>query len=273
MLSADRTAMTERFRAVSRMLRASYDALSAGGRHTTEKGRRREDALIEVLRAYLPPRYAVSRGEIVSAKGQISKQIDVVIYDAFHSPLLQDSESSSIFPVECVYAAIEVKPHLDRSALNAAVENIQSAKALDRSAVVAVHGGHRRYHGPRQNPALFGAVFALDGGDPATSLVPRLAELHGRVPRELWLDCACILDKALIYHFARTEDTGDWVFSTISRASRLGHVELGDDTLLLFYLCLLYQLNSRELFPPDLMCYARGIRPLRPHIHGDGPTA
>jgi len=250
-----------KLRAVSRALRASYEADSVGGGHHGEKGLRRDSVLSQFLARHLPPCYGVSRGEVVAAGGAISRQVDVVVYDAFHAPLLQDSPVSRVFPAECVYAAIEVKDNLDHVALAKAVANVASVKTLDRSAIVEQHGGHRILHGPKQNPPIFGAIFALGASDVAKSIVPLLAQHHREMPPETWVDCVCILDRALIYHFAYlVNPLGEalWLPGVLDPDTRLGHYESKEDTLFLFYLFLLHQLNAKDLFPPDLMRYARG---------------
>lgn len=263
-----------KLRAVSRALRASYEAESVGGSHTTEKGMRRESVLGQFLARHLPPCYGVSRGEVVAAHGAISRQVDVVVYDAFHAPLLQDSEVSRVFPAECVYAAIEVKPALNRESLAEAVRNVASVKRLDRSAIVEQHGGHRIYHGPKQNPPIFGAVFALESSDVAGRIVPLLAQHHREMPPETWVDCVCVLDQALVYHFCyMVNPLGEslWLPAVLDEDTRLGHYDSKEDTLFLFYLFLLYQLNAKDLFPPDLMSYARGSRLPDPQIYRGTP--
>ncbi|HUT37009.1 MAG TPA: DUF6602 domain-containing protein [Planctomycetota bacterium] len=263
-----------KFRAVSRALRASYEADSVGGSHHGEKGLRRDSVLGQFLARHLPPCYGVARGEVVAADGAISRQVDVVVYDALHAPLLQGSEASRVFPAESVYAAIEVKDHLDQAALARAVANIASVKRLDRSAIVEQHGGHRIVHGPKQNPPIFGAVFALDASDVAKTIVPLLAQHQRDMPIGSWVDCVCILDRALIYHFGYfVNRVGEamWVPSLLDPDTRLGHYESQEDTLFLFYLYLLYQLNAKDLFPPDLIRYARGTPVPDPIIYRGAP--
>ncbi|MBM4040387.1 MAG: hypothetical protein FJ290_17915 [Planctomycetes bacterium] len=266
-----------KLRALSRALRASYEADSVGGSHAAERGLRRECVLGQFLARHLPPCYGVARGEVVAANGAISRQVDVVVYDALHAPLLQDSPASRVFPAECVYAAIEVKAKLNPAELAAAAANIASVKTLERSAIVEQHGGHRIYHGPKQNPPIFGAIFALDTpSDVAKTIVPLLAHHHRSMPIGSWVDAVCILDRALIYHFAYfTNPLGEalWVPSVIDPDTRLGHYESGDDTLFLFYLYLLYQLNAKDLFPPDLLRYAQTVRVPDPTIYRGSPPA
>ncbi|MBM4037070.1 MAG: hypothetical protein FJ290_01035 [Planctomycetes bacterium] len=250
-----------KFRAEQRALRAKFDACLAGGKHTYEKGLRHEQVLIEFLREHLPPRYGVSRGEVADSKGHVARQADVVVYDAHHAPLLQRSEGSQVFAAESVFAVIEVKPKLSRPTLADAVGAVATAKALDRSAIVASHHGHRLIGGPSVNPPMFGAIFALDGpGLDAT--VPALADLHGTMRWQHWTDAVCVLDKGLVYHFARQADAEGkevWHPTVLTSDSRLGYYESGEDTLLYFYLFLLYQLSAKELFPPDLVRYAMGL--------------
>jgi len=193
-------ALRAKFRAAQRALRANFDACVAGGKHTYEKGLRNEQVLIDFLREHLPPKYGVSRGEVVDSKGHVARQADVVIYDAHHAPLVQEGETSKVFAAESVYSVIEVKPALSRPTLVAAVQVIRSAKELDRSAVVASHGGHERLHGPVVNPPLFGAIFSLKATNPET-LVPALADLHGTMRWQWWTDAVCVLGESLIYHF------------------------------------------------------------------------
>ena len=250
-----------KFRAVSRELRARYEACRVGGMHGGEKGLRIEGALRSLLAAHLPPRYGLSRGEVVSFAGEVSRQIDIVVYDAHHAPLLQETEESGIFAAESVYATIEVKRILHTPQIEAIVTNTASVKTLDRSGIVAEHGGHRILHGPRANPPIFGAVFAFDGASVKDILIPELHRQQAPLPRECWVDCICILDKALIYNFVPGAEQGEFSPGFIGPNSVLGYYESGEDTLLLFYLFLMAQLNARDLFPPDLHRYAAALKP------------
>ncbi|MBM4031858.1 MAG: hypothetical protein FJ291_08750 [Planctomycetes bacterium] len=253
--------LATRFRALSREMRARFEAARVGGKHSIEKGMRVEQVLRDFLVAHLPARYGVSRGEIAAHNGQLSHQVDIVIYDALDAPLLSHTDTSTIFPAEAVYAAIEVKRVIQRSDIDVIVENIASVKALPRSAIVREHEGHRLRSIHRENPAIFGAAFAFGGGKIKQTLVPRLHRDHSRIPRSQWTDCICILDKGLIYHFARDEESGQYGPGFINPFSILGCYESGEDSLLLFYLFLMAQLSARSLFPPRLESYAAAYHP------------
>ena len=67
-----------------------------------------EDYFRDLLRRYLPVRYAVEAGFVVNAKGVRSNLIDIIIADKFHIPPLCSEPNYKVFAVESVCAVIEV---------------------------------------------------------------------------------------------------------------------------------------------------------------------
>jgi hypothetical protein len=83
---------------------------------TTDRGTVNEHAWRQFLSPLLPARYAIGVGEIIAPNKddtQIlsqSEQKDVVIYDPFTSSIFGWADAGlSLFPVESVYAVVEVK--------------------------------------------------------------------------------------------------------------------------------------------------------------------
>ncbi len=62
----------------------------------------------DLLREYLPRRYAVETGFVVNSNGERSDQIDIVVADLHEIPPLSSEPLLKIFPAEAVVAAIEV---------------------------------------------------------------------------------------------------------------------------------------------------------------------
>ncbi|NQT52004.1 hypothetical protein HQ576_08135, partial [bacterium] len=116
------------FRGRATELRGRLQAVQ-GGRHSSEKGHRREAALRDFLRDHLPPQYGIARGEVASYWGEMSHQIDLVIYDT-RMPLLLKGGDSTIVPIESVYAAIEVKPDLSKPNLRMATANLRTVQTM-----------------------------------------------------------------------------------------------------------------------------------------------
>ena len=82
--------------------------------HQGEKGGIRERRVADFLSSILPKGYSIGTGHIVSPQEPfISYQTDIVIYDAQDGVALPFDAYYSLFPCECVCAAIEVKSKLD----------------------------------------------------------------------------------------------------------------------------------------------------------------
>lgn len=113
-------------------MRAQFESIHR--KHKGESGRRREDDLKEFLRAFLPRRLAVGTGEIVATDGEVSPQVDLIVYDALETPLLDRSESSVVVPIEGVYAVIEVSSNLTSRKLAQDAEKIRAIKAMPKTA-------------------------------------------------------------------------------------------------------------------------------------------
>jgi len=97
--------------------------------HNAERGRLLEKTVVQVLEEILPKRFRIGTGFIVNSKNARSTQIDIVIYDdTFNAPIVLDG-GIGIFPIECVYAVVEVKSTLrnrDIEAFSRAVGKVRS---------------------------------------------------------------------------------------------------------------------------------------------------
>ena len=56
--------------------------------HPSAKGAASEQAWLAMLNAYLPQRYRADSAFVIDCEGELSDQIDIVIYDRQYSPLL-----------------------------------------------------------------------------------------------------------------------------------------------------------------------------------------
>jgi hypothetical protein len=213
-------------------------------------GQRGVGVVREFLRAQLPPCYGVTRGEVASATGEVSRQVDVLVYDAWRTPPLLESEGSRLLPVESVYAAIEVKPRLTVTELRGAVANVRSVKALGGAAAQAA--GVEATERP-----IFGAIFSFEAMDHRL-LGRELRELQGGRSVALWVDCVCVLDEALIYRMSGTPYL--WALPVpVTETGALACVAAGTESLLVFTLMLLADLNAKTLRAPNLLHYAQGF--------------
>ena len=107
--------------------------------HPSAKGTEIELNWIGLLRNYLPERYSVDSGFVVDHEGNISDQIDVVIYDRHFTPFIFRGESIVYIPAEGVYAVFEVKPRLSKANYDYAAKKLESVKRLKRTSASFAH--------------------------------------------------------------------------------------------------------------------------------------
>ncbi len=203
-------------------------------------GSEREEGLKAFFQAYLPARYTVSNGEIVDDSGQTSRQCDLVIYDRANCPLLLAGKAYRVFPVEPVFAVIEVKSVLTNSELDDAVEKIQSIKRLIR-----------------RNGLVAGVIFAYKSGrkkDPIGEIASRLQELHANMGPRSYVDLVCVLDSGviqLVNNEGNSRIPPDW-----DTRQMIVWYELSIPPLLWFYIHLLDLLDGQATSNPNYKQYA-----------------
>ena len=227
--------------------------------HKELKGRAREIVMKHFLKNYLPPALGIESGEIVSSDGGVSKQMDIIIFDKLHCPIFIREDEVHIFPIESVYAVIEVKSNLDRPKLEDCVEKIKSVKELSKKAYVEQNGAiiHTTdLYGEKFGyfPTL-GFVFAFDSIKIDT-LRQKLDELNREknIKLEHRVDSVCILNKGIITN--RTMD--EKINPTPEPESKLVSIET-ENSLLLFYALLMEVLNQTWMPPVRILEYIKEI--------------
>ncbi len=114
--------------------------------HSGSKGDSLENVWIEWLRKYLPNRYCVDKAIIVDSNGDLSHQIDLVIYDQQYTPFVFTQNGIHYIPAEGVYAVFEVKPDLQGNVsadnfFEYAGKKIESVRKLKRTSVGIINAG------------------------------------------------------------------------------------------------------------------------------------
>lgn len=94
---------------VVRRLQAEVDIFNRLIGHAGEQGRENELALARILENLVPRRLGIGSGIVIDSTGQRSQQTDIVIYDLADQPTIMAQTNQVLFPVEVVYAVVEVK--------------------------------------------------------------------------------------------------------------------------------------------------------------------
>ena len=114
--------------------------------HPGSKGDSLENVWIEWLRKYLPNRYFVDKAIIIDSNGDLSNQIDLVIYDQQYTPFVLTQNGIHYIPAEGVYAVFEVKPDFqgkveDHNFFEYTGIKIESVRKLKRTSVAIINAG------------------------------------------------------------------------------------------------------------------------------------
>jgi len=183
------TTRQEIFAQSAKKLRADFDELTSIP-HNALKGYEAEGVIRDFLNGHLPKRFAAGSGFIIDQRDTVSRQTDVVIYDAFNCPVYRASDAAAIFPSNNVAAVVEVKSRLNKRELRDAWDKIESAKKL---AKVRSH----RTTGYVRDQTL-GCVFAFD----SSVSLPTIGNYYADLLRERGIghhvDLIAVLDKGII---------------------------------------------------------------------------
>lgn len=205
--------------------------------HPTSKGDESELSWISFFEGFLPSRFKVAKGFVYDSRGGCSDQIDVVIYDAFHSPLISRAESGEVYiTAESVYAVFEVKQSFDKALLEYADEKIGSVRRLYRTSRKMISSGITM--DAAEPKRIIGGILGLDSVS-AETLGAHL-ELRENV------DLGCVLGRFAF--LARGFD------GTLKQPIQFS---ARDESVLAFYYLLLDQLHQRGTVAAiDIRAYA-----------------
>jgi uncharacterized protein DUF6602 len=118
---------------VARDMRAKSAAIRRDfASHRLSAGENREDLVSEFLVNHLPRKFGVSSGMVISHDGLFSNQADLVVVDEQNNAPLYAAARNKLWPVEAVYALIEVKTTLHPADLEDAIAKGRKFKALKR---------------------------------------------------------------------------------------------------------------------------------------------
>jgi hypothetical protein len=173
--------------------------------HPGSKGDSLENVWIEWLRKYLPNRYCVDKAIIIDCKGNLSHQLDLVIYDQHFTPFVFSQNGIFYIPAEGVYAVFEVKPDLNKGYIEYAGEKIESARKLYRTSTNIIDRG-RKFE-PRSLTIILGGILT------STSSISNLtSKKHlSNLTKLQSLDLGCSVEKGCFYIDYQNDEDGNIV--------------------------------------------------------------
>jgi hypothetical protein len=188
------------FKAVQRQMEAELEAVRYAITHAGVKGAVNEEVIRRFLRNYLPSNLAIDSGFIVDTNGKISKQLDIIIYDAAKIPTFFMATGLRVIPVECVYAVVEVKTSLTVAELDGCFANMESVKILEKKALHEETGiihSHFLYGKEYTDWPIMYFVFAFESVSLKT-LATKMREYAEKAPLDKRIDSLYSLQHGLI---------------------------------------------------------------------------
>lgn len=200
--------LAEIMSAASQDMVAQVNKIRAAFTHQLTKGEAAEATVRKFFEDYYPTSIGIAHGQIVDAKGNPSKQHDVILYDATQTPVLYtDKEKGTrLIPIEGVIAVVESKLSLQMPDIEKAVESAKTLKSLERSAYYLPERGLVKHtqqaYGKEYDvipPMYF--LFAFEGPDPK-SVAERLETIQRGLPVDKRVDLTCIMDKGAVVNLS-----------------------------------------------------------------------
>lgn len=175
--------------------------------HPGTKGDSIENVWIEWLRKYLPTKYCVDKAIVIDSNGDISHQMDLVIYDEQFTPFVFNQNGVKYIPAEGIYAVFEVKPEINKAYIEYAGEKIASVRKLHRTATTFINGG--RKCAPRGFTKILGGILTISNSfttENNETLEKHLKNLKGLETMEM----GCIIDYGcFIIDYQNPKATGE----------------------------------------------------------------
>lgn len=230
------------FAAEQNVLQSRLKLSSVSITHDGVLGDVNESILIEVLRRYLPERYAIDSAIVIDSTGKTSDQIDIVIYDHQYTPTFLDQKDHKYVLAESVYAVFEAKPEINKNYISYAADKAASVRNLKRTSARIVHAGG--CYPPKPLIPILAGIIGVDagwkGGLSSTSFSRNLAKLSGLQV----LNCGIALSDRCFDFYGSILEVSD-----------------KDNSLAVFLFRLLEQLQSMGTVPaPDWGMYASLFR-------------
>ena len=211
--------------------------------HPVAKGDATELEWIDMLSAYLPSRYRADRAFVIDCEGNVSDQIDIVIYDRHYSPFILKQNGATYIPAESVYSVIEVKSTMNKTHLEYASRRAESVRRLKRTTAPIVHAGGK-IDTPKEPFNILAGILTIDG-----KFTETLKKALIKLPAEQFLNFGCSLDHVSFWFKKHEED--NYSFEKSSQ----------DEALIFFFLNLLAELQQLGTVPAiDLKAYISAFK-------------
>jgi len=207
--------------------------------HPGTKGDTLELNWIEFLKTYLPKRYSVDKGFAIDCEGNLSHQLDLLIFDKQYTPFVFSQDNVFYVPAESIYAVFEVKQELNKKYIEYAGEKVESVRRLKRTSAPVFHVDG--CSDPKPHSRILGGILALSSPPLGNILEKSLRNLSD----ERKINIGCALQSGAFYV---DDSKGDI------------HKSLPEESLIFFFLNLFRILQKLGTTPAiDIESYSANL--------------
>lgn len=253
------------FSTLQRIFQLQAEVLTATLPQNAERGRNDEERFREFLVRTLPQRFSVGTGFVVCSEKSMSasSQTDIVIYDEILNSPLHRELAAFVYPIETVYATVEVKGLLQKKDLPKILSDIRKIRDLaDHKWYVRYLAVPKDQKDPRKKilavqefkrikpkPRAYLVAFGQRGWSSLDQLVDSFREALVKTPSHL--HGVAILN-------------ANWFFNQEAWApSPTAAEKAGDNALLRLVRAMLHDISSMPMYS---MSVDRYLRPLTPNL-------
>ena len=130
---------------------------------------------------------------VIDSTGNVSEQMDIVIYDAIYTPFIFKQDGFMYIPAESVYAVFEVKQDV-KGNIDYAAKKVESVRRLKRTSIEMVASGRRTPARPLTK-IIGGFLTTTSSYSSIKTVQNQLEKLKGYQT----LDLGCICDTGSFY--------------------------------------------------------------------------
>ena len=233
------------FLGLQKEMTAALQSSRKNVKHPTAKGNVSENSWRKLLSTYLPARYCVAEAFVVDSTGDVSEQMDLVIFDRQYSPFLFNVDGACYIPAESVYAVFEIKQDATKTQMDYAGKKAESVRKLKRTSTAIPHAGGK--FAPVKPKEIIAGFLALTGGQQFCS-EKNFSRLLEKLPAKRKIHLACILERG---SFGLLQKRRKAVIKTYPP----------EQALIGFFLSLLTALQTLGTVPAmDIQAYAKSLR-------------
>lgn len=211
--------------------------------HPVDKGDNSEESWRKWLSKYLPNRYKIDKATLIDSDGNVSEQIEAVVYDAQYSYLAFNENDRLYLPVESVYAVFEIKQKMNKDYLEYAADKAMSVRNLLRTSAPIPHAGGV-YPAKPLLPIISGILTTGCDWNPAFG-DPFKKCLQSCVDKRQ-IDCGCVISEGSFF---------------VDHENSQLNLSAKEESLVSFFLQLLMELQKMGTVPAiELSAYAKSLK-------------